>query len=292
MQAQSAGSFQLWSPTVNYAGRTVSEPGYRWGPRLIPDHHLIYLLSGVAELRLGNRAFELRAGDIGLYGRDTPMTLRSAAPSAAFSYYSIHFNWENPSAIPDHPSAKMRYCDEAELDREPAPLFVTLDDGQRLALPFVARAPQLEPFISQVVDDYLQQSFGYELVLRGRMCLLLAELIRHLREEREPEARRKVLPALELMREHPDRSWHVSELASACGYQPAYFAELFKEALGATPKAYMMEQRIRLAKQLLLVGEPIDAISDRLGFGSPPYFHRSFKDATGLTPSEFRMGGR
>ncbi|MCA0758609.1 AraC family transcriptional regulator [Paenibacillus sp. N4] len=291
MCALIVGQFDKLRPSVNYAGTTAAAPGYGWGPRIIPDYHLVYLLSGTAELRLGLQSFELRPGDLGLYGGGTPMMLSSPSDTP-FVYYSIHFDWERESACPVHPSPRMVYCDREQLNREPVTLAIKMHDGDSFTLPFTTRAPHLEDIISRIAEEYRLQSFGYEIALRGKMSLLLAELLRHLREEKEPGSKRKIMPALQLLEQHQDRAWSVPELAHACGYQTAYFTELFKKAVGSTPKSYMMEQRIRHAKRLLLAGEPIDVIASRLGYGGPHYFHRSFKEETGMTPSEFRMYNR
>ncbi|PWW00991.1 AraC-like DNA-binding protein [Paenibacillus cellulosilyticus] len=283
------GEFDKLRPTVNFADTTIAAPTYCWGPRIIPDYHFIYILSGTAELRVGNQAFELRSGDLGLYGGGIPMMLRSKSTDSPFSYYSIHFQWECESATPIHPSPRIRYCDEEQMNQDPVALTINMQDGDTITLPFKIRVPHLEDMISHIVSEYQQQAFGYEIALRGRMSLLLAALLYHLREEREPESKRKIMPALQLLEQHLDRVWSVSELAHACGYQTAYFTELFKKAMGATPKSYMLDQRIRHAKRLLLAGESIDVIASRLGYGSPHYFHRNFKEETGMTPSEFRM---
>jgi AraC-type DNA-binding domain-containing proteins len=286
------GEFDKLRPTVNFADTTNAAPAYAWGPRIIPDYHLIYILSGAAKLQVGNLNFELRSGDLGLYGGGAAMKLSNQSTDTPYIYYSIHFQWDCESAVPIHPSPRIQYCGEEQMNQDPVVLSINLQDGDSITLPFTIRAPHLEDMISQVVSEYQQQSFGYEIALRGRMSLLLAALLHHLREEREPDSKRKIVPALQLIEQHFDRVWSVTELAHACGYQTAYFTELFKKAMGAAPKAYMLEQRIRHAKRLLLAGESIDRIAGRLGYGSPHYFHRSFKDETGMTPSEFRMYNR
>ncbi|MBB3111542.1 AraC-like DNA-binding protein [Paenibacillus phyllosphaerae] len=288
MRAWHAGDFNKLRLAVNFAGRTTADPGHQWGPRIIPDNQLIYMLAGKSELRLGSSCHELRPGDIGLYGGGTPMVLRSP-DGEPFTYYSVHFDWGRESPEPVHPSAGMIYCGESGMAQEPVDLTIDFGRYTRLPIPFKLRTPQLEEPIRQLVDEYEEQQEGYELVLRSRLTVLLAALLRMLTEEQESDTRRKIKPALQLLAQHPDRTWPVAELASACGYQAAYFAELFKAATGTTPKAYMMDQRMRLAKRLLLAGEPIDVIAERLGYSSTHYFHRSFKEETGMTPSEFRM---
>lgn len=290
MQASYLGSFNELRPAVNFAGKTAGSPAYQWGPRIIPDYQLIYVISGRAELRLGRERFELRPGDAGLYGGGTPMVLKSCVDER-YEYYSIHFDWDRESAVPMHPSARMIYCGEEQMEREPCGMEIEFGNAGRMTVPLKQRAPQLEESIRLLVEEYQQQLPGYELALRGRMILLLAAMLRRLQEAQVPDCRRKIEPALLLLERQPDRAWPVPELARACGYQTAYFTKLFKAAMGASPKAYMIEQRIRLAKRFLLDGEPVEAIAERLGYGSTHYLYRSFKEATGMTPAEFRMQG-
>jgi AraC-like DNA-binding protein len=59
--------------------------------------------------------------------------------------------------------------------------------------------------------------------------------------------------------------------------------------MGQKPKQFLISERIKLAKQALLRGEPIESLAERLGYASIHYFSNNFKKVTGLSPSEYRQ---
>ena len=62
---------------------------------------------------------------------------------------------------------------------------------------------------------------------------------------------------------------------------------LFKKEYDITPKHYLSQKRIDLAKQLLLMNASITQVSRMVGFLDPYYFSRTFKKITGLSPSQY-----
>ncbi|MBR7133137.1 MAG: helix-turn-helix transcriptional regulator [Clostridia bacterium] len=78
-------------------------------------------------------------------------------------------------------------------------------------------------------------------------------------------------------------------LAEVCGISEAYFRKLFPEYFGTTPKQYVLEIRMRKAKQLLEGSkQTVTQVAEKCGFSNIYYFCRAFKGYTGLTPSEYR----
>ena len=56
-----------------------------------------------------------------------------------------------------------------------------------------------------------------------------------------------------------------------------------------TPRQYILDLRLRLARQLLSeTRESIGAIAEQCGFSSVYHFSRAFHQSTGRTPSEYR----
>lgn len=86
---------------------------------------------------------------------------------------------------------------------------------------------------------------------------------------------------------------HLSEpltlpaLAELVGLSPYYFARRFKQTTGLSPHQYILARRIEQAKYLLLRGEPLAQITDRLGFADQSHLSRSFKRVAGLSPQAF-----
>ena len=63
----------------------------------------------------------------------------------------------------------------------------------------------------------------------------------------------------------------------------------FKKEYGVTPYDYLLEEKIKLAKQLLRNTDySVRSIAERLDFSDEHYFSGFFKKKVGLTPSEYR----
>ena len=103
------------------------------------------------------------------------------------------------------------------------------------------------------------------------------------------EQRSLLAPALEaLNRRFADNGMTVSHLASLCGVSEVYFRRLFLNAVGLSPKEYMIQKRIEYAKSLLLsrnfsVGE----VAQMCGYAEPCHFSREFSKRTGVSPSQY-----
>ncbi|MGN6711091.1 helix-turn-helix domain-containing protein [Anaerocolumna jejuensis] len=81
----------------------------------------------------------------------------------------------------------------------------------------------------------------------------------------------------------------VKGLAQAMGYSPNYLSDMLKKETGKTVQEYIKLQVLELAKKLLLMtGEPIYRIADKLGFEQPSSFTKFFKVQLGISPADFR----
>ncbi|MHC1750127.1 MAG: helix-turn-helix domain-containing protein [Cellulosilyticaceae bacterium] len=71
------------------------------------------------------------------------------------------------------------------------------------------------------------------------------------------------------------------------GYE--VFRKVFKEKIGISPNRYIVQQRINLAKTMLLDSQcAIKEIAIQLGYSDSFAFSKQFKDFTGVSPREFR----
>jgi AraC family transcriptional regulator len=80
------------------------------------------------------------------------------------------------------------------------------------------------------------------------------------------------------------------DLAAQAGLSTHHFGEAFKASTGTSPHRYLVERRIRRAKELLLGAEQsIAEIAISVGFASHSHFADNFRRLTGTTPSRFRI---
>lgn len=276
-------------PVVNFANRLKTKRGQSWGPRTISDCQLIFVISGQAEVTIGPLTYQISSGECVFYGADSPHRIRSSA-SDPVTFSSIHFSWERESLTPLIPLPEIRDCEEHELLREPASYIVLHGDGDERMVPHHCMLPELEPLFLSIVAEYRGESYGYETSMQSLLTQLLVRMLRHPRAGRAASAHlaHKIEPALHALRTEPDVYWTTERLAALCGYHPTYFAALFRELTGEKPKHYIVLERIKRAKQLLLEDSTIEQTAHKLGYTSVHYFCRNFKEATGLTPTRFK----
>jgi len=94
------------------------------------------------------------------------------------------------------------------------------------------------------------------------------------------------------IREHLSEELNRNELAAAVYLSPDYLSHLFPEKMGMSLTAYITNERIRRAKELLAKHNlSIRDVALSSGFQNISYFSKQFKRVTGMTPQEFRRGG-
>ncbi|MBE2170253.1 MULTISPECIES: helix-turn-helix transcriptional regulator [unclassified Cobetia] len=121
----------------------------------------------------------------------------------------------------------------------------------------------------------------------------LAEILAASRRQPEPEHRLATLArlqvALQLIEQRPAPLPSVAELAEHCSLSRNRFGELFKSALGMSPKQYIDQRRLRQAMSMLVHGDAsIADIAERLGFCDAYHFSKRFKALTGQSPQHYR----
>jgi AraC family transcriptional regulator len=97
--------------------------------------------------------------------------------------------------------------------------------------------------------------------------------------------REKLVRAVEYIQDQLDTDLTVSGIAQAVGISPDHFARLFKESTGQSPYRYVVEARVRKAKELLTTGKfTITEAAYHVGFVDQSHLTRHFKRIFGLPP--------
>lgn len=88
---------------------------------------------------------------------------------------------------------------------------------------------------------------------------------------------------------------HISEeltrktLASIIYLSPDYLSHVFSETTGVSLSSFILSERIKKSKELLLYSKMnIRDIALSTGFSNTSYFSKQFKNLTGMTPQKFR----
>ncbi len=81
----------------------------------------------------------------------------------------------------------------------------------------------------------------------------------------------------------------VEGIAKSCGLNRSYFGRIFKDAIGKSPKEFIMDYRMVKATELLkLTDLTIGDIGNAVGYPNQLHFSRAFKHTYGMSPREWR----
>lgn len=95
--------------------------------------------------------------------------------------------------------------------------------------------------------------------------------------------------AVAYMHEHYAEDLSIAQLAERVGVERRRFSELFEAIVGMNPSQYLMELRIKKAKEQLRTCEcSVAEVGENVGYYDCFYFSRVFKKCTGLSPSIYR----
>jgi AraC family transcriptional regulator len=97
--------------------------------------------------------------------------------------------------------------------------------------------------------------------------------------------REKLVRAIEYIQDHLDTDLTVSRIAQAVYISPYHFTKLFKQSTGQSPYQYVVEARVRKAKELLTTGKfTIGEAAFQVGFVDQSHLTLHFKRVFGLPP--------
>jgi len=95
--------------------------------------------------------------------------------------------------------------------------------------------------------------------------------------------------AIERLRSDSDSDVSLAALASDAGLSRFHFCRAFKESTGLSPHAWLRQQRLEQAMNMLRnTDAPIASVAADLGYASQTAFTAAFKKLTGELPSDWR----
>ena len=122
---------------------------------------------------------------------------------------------------------------------------------------------------------------------------LLLALAASARAKEEPDAARDLVKqAMQMIEDHNESVFTVTELAGRLGVSRERLARVFRRRLNMTPHQMIQQQKIRRACFLLKdTGLPLKQIAANLGYTDYTNFIRAFRQVMRMTPHEFYLHG-
>ena len=141
---------------------------------------------------------------------------------------------------------------------------------------------------------------GMNIVIDRLSEVLFLFILRALidRQEQSPEFLRAfadpaITRALGAIHERPGDPWSLEQLADVAALSRTAFINRFRELVGITPAAYLVQYRMDQASSWLRQGTiSMDEIAERCGYNSTAAFAKAYKKITGVAPGTVRRGSR
>ncbi len=204
---------------------------------------------------------------------------------------------------------------ETCLEQQKADQFVEVAEGyfQLLKKKGCLRREMVEPFlldVDQLIFAYLKDKgvlahklfsgSGYEALRRCSLDglenagLYLHYMVRTACEYLAFANSKKSVT--EKIRDYIEQNYQMdlsrNDLANVVYLNADYAARIFKNEMNISVNNYLIQVRIRMAKQMLRdTMLPVNTVADRVGYGNYSYFTRLFKKETGYTPQDYRKAG-
>ncbi|WP_400163106.1 helix-turn-helix domain-containing protein [Brevibacillus sp. TJ4] len=118
----------------------------------------------------------------------------------------------------------------------------------------------------------------------------LYELVKQMREEGSERTRPTLVGhAVQYIEEHYAEALSLQSLAAMLDCSARQLQRMFRAELNVGPMEYLIQVRLKKAKDLLLLEDaPIAHIAGEVGYADSYYFSRMFKKYVGMSPSQFK----
>jgi xylan 1,4-beta-xylosidase len=250
----------------------------------VPPHwhkeiELLLVLSGRAQVAIGQLRFEAKEGDVVVVNRDEVHST-STDDESSLIIMGLQIDPEFCGILlPGF--AKTWFSNRS---------FIERDDGS-------AVLDWMRYYLARILWETIEMDEGYQVVLQGMVYMIISYLTRNCRQtmaaaERLEVARdefRGLRPILEFVDAHFMEKLSLHDIAASRGVSHYYLSHLFKAHVGVPFGEYV--NSIRIAKALDLLAYSDQKIIDIIytcGFSGPEFFYKTFKAKQHCAPLEYR----
>ena len=237
--------------------------------------------------------FENITGDIVINGKKHAIVSGTAIslPPASRYHFNISFKKETRITVLDfdlcldysHIKSSLGTANTHNFDPS---RVLAYDLPAALAAPIVKHLPKLCSLLTECTEGFINRVSLYRERSSAMLKLCLLEIADG-DSRQHSELGRQVLEYVHKNCERP--SLTNEEIAAAFNYHPYHVSRLVKKETGMALRSYVIDCRLRAAKDLLLTTRySISDIAFRTGFCSSAYFTKIFKESTGMTPKDYR----
>lgn len=252
---------------LSFCGISHCEPLHYYGPAVRPTYILHYILSGKGVYKVGEKTYQLSAGQVFLIEPDR-MTFYQADAKDPWSYIWMGFNGTGAA----REMAKLGFSENC--------LVASTPDGAEL---------------KQIVLESMQHTDSSEedrYFLQGQIYRFMSVLSRSLRtpaDNHGPKDNEHVKAAVQYLQSHYDQKVDIEDVAYDLALNRSYLSRIFKAHMGISPKEFLTQFRLSKARELLILTRlSVDEVAHSCGYANALAFGKVFRQEMNMNATAFR----
>ncbi|HEM5208602.1 TPA: AraC family transcriptional regulator [Streptococcus suis] len=259
--------------TIDFFGYDDCNPGYSYGPSIRDNFILHFVTKGKGTFEYNGNIHHLSTGDLFLLKPDE-LTFYQADKKEPWSYYWIGLSG---SKIKD-------YFQLSSIYHQAILLHSKNTNTQGIGELIKDTVHQANTMKTTAINQLYILSKLFEILFQLGNISPTTELPTYSPQYKLYLDARKIIETRYTLSE-----LSVSSTAQLLNINRSYLTTIFKQFSNQTPKDYLLQLRMKRAKELILQTlEPIQIIAYSVGYSDPLYFSKAFKNYFHMSPTDFR----
>lgn len=249
---------------IYYCGYEKCLPGHSFGPAIRSHYLMHFILSGKGSFQSKEGIFPVKVGEAFLI-RPQEITFYQADQAEPWEYAWIAFDGLEAEGMLEN--CNLTY-------KTPVVGFTKID--------------QMRDELDRLVSSF-KESKEAEWEWLGYFYLIFSKMNKKAREEMQLYDISYLHRAKEYMNHNYSYPIQIQEVAKYTGVERTYLYKIFMHYENCSPKQYLTQTRIRVAKELLKSTQyKITEVALSAGFHDASGFCKTFLQTEGITPSQYR----
>lgn len=138
------------------------------------------------------------------------------------------------------------------------------------------------------MDTHSHKDIMADFALKELLIRLMQTQAGSMLEKSSAKTKGRIGFVVDYIRKNLHQKLSMDAIAKMAYVSKSGFFKMFKEELGISPNEFIINERIRKAKELLIENYSVKETAFQTGFADTNYFIRVFKQTEGITPKSFQ----
>ena len=143
--------------------------------------------------------------------------------------------------------------------------------------------------LDTIINDSISLGIKEKINAKLKLIDLLVNLPSVGADKAKDEQFQQLDKLIRMVYNEPEKWWTVSEMAEFCKLSEVQFRRVFQRHVGASPKRFIDEVKLKAAAQKLqYTNMSLSNLASQFNYKDQFHFSRRFKDIFGITPAKYR----